>query len=327
MNWLNLQTSVIRSPEYVGCDPVQRATWLNLMIYCAEQENGGVIPSAASWKDRRWQQTCGVTKSEVEDKCELWSFDGDNLTLWGYPSEKEEEIQRNRESGHRGGKARSDAKIEAAKANGSKGGRPKTQAETQAETQAKPKRNPSENPTERKGIGKEEERKESPPYPPNKIKTPPPTPIPHGGEHSHPADFYDDEMPTENAKAMLELEKRVQSLRSGWSLPLGHTEQRQLMASARCLSALTKTEWQILRDYLFAKIPQGVPAWQPRTRSKFLENPADVWAHASEWHRKQQSNRPPSNTIPMPTPNTPRAVISREELAEVFGDPQLRKKI
>jgi hypothetical protein len=103
MNWLNLQTSVIRSPEYVGCDPVQRATWLNLMIYCAEQENGGVIPDCASWKDRRWQQTCGVTKPEVDDQCDLWSFDGENLTIWAYPAEKQEEIQKMRERGARGG--------------------------------------------------------------------------------------------------------------------------------------------------------------------------------------------------------------------------------
>ena len=306
MNWLNLQTSVIRTPEYVGSDPIQRANWLNLMIYCAEQENGGVIPDCKCWKDRRWQQTCGVTKSEADDQCELWSFDGDNLTLWGYPVEKQEEIQRNRESGHRGGKARSDAKIEAAKANGSKGGRPKTQAETQAGTQAEPKRNPSENPTERKG--KEKERKE----------TLPPTPQTEASEGEE--DFYEENMPTANAQSMLELEKRVRSLRSGWKLPLGHTEQRQLMAAARCLSALTAADWQVLRDYLFAKIPQGVPAWQPRTRSKFLESVADVWAHASEWHRKQQSKRPPSNTIPMPPPNSPRPVISREELAKVFGN-------
>jgi len=296
MNWLNLQTSVIRSPEYVGCDPVQRATWLNLMVYCAEQENGGVIPGAASWKDRRWQQTCGVTKDEVGDQCELWSFDGDNLNLWGYPTEKEEEIQRMRESGARGGKKRAE---NAAKS--------KEKQDGSSPPSTLPSSPPS---TERKG--KEKERKS------------PPTP--HGEESEASEVLYDEYLPTGNAQAMLELEKRVQSLKSDWKLPLGHTEQRQLMAAARCLSALTAADWQVLRDYLFAKIPQGVPAWQPRTRSKFLESVGDVWNYASEWHRKNQAKQP-SNTIPMPAPTQPRAVISREELAEVFGDPQLRKKI
>jgi hypothetical protein len=306
MNWLNLQTSVIRSPEYVGCDPVQRATWLNLMIYCAEQENGGVIPDCANWKDRRWQQTCGVTKPEVDDQCDLWSFDGENLTIWGYPAEKEEEIQRNRESGHRGGKARSEAKIEAAKANGSKGGRPKTQAETQAE----PKRNPSGNPTERKG--KEEERN----------RTLPPTP--HREESESAEDFYAENMPTANAQSMLDLEKRVRSLRSGWELPLAYTEQKLLSEASRCLSELTAAQWQTMKDYMHAKIPEGRPAWQPRTRTKFLETVGDVWNYASEWRKRQEASRPPPNTIPMPVSSRP--TISREELAEFF-DPIKKKKM
>jgi hypothetical protein len=242
----------------------------------------------------------------VDDQCDLWSFDGENLTIWGYPAEKEEEIQRNRESGHRGGKARSEAKIEAAKANGSKGGRPKTQAETQAE----PKRNPSENPTERKG--KEEERN----------GTLPPTPQSEASESAE--DFYEDNMPTANAQSMLDLEKRVRSLRSGWELPLAYTEQKLLAEASRCLSELTAAQWQTMKDYLYAKIPQGVPAWQPRSRTKFLENPSDVWTHASAWRKKQEASRPPPNTIPMPVSSRP--TISREELAEFF-DPIKKQKM
>ena len=289
MNWLNLQTSVIRSPEYVGCDPIQRATWLNLIIYCAEQENGGVIPSAASWKDRRWQQTCGVTKDEVGDQCELWSFDGENLNLWGYPTEKEEEIQKMRESGARGGKKRAE---NAAKS--------KEKQDSSSPPSTLPSSPPS---TERKG--KEKERKE----------TLPPTPQTEASESEE--DFYEENMPTGNAQSMLELEKRVRSLRSGWELPLAYSEQRQLAAAARCLSELTAAQWQTLKDYMHAKIPQGVPAWQPRMRSKFLENPSDVWAHASAWRKKQEASRP-TNTIPMPVSSRP--VISREELAKVFGN-------
>ena len=297
MNWLNLQTSVIRSPEYVGCDPIQRATWLNLMIYCAEQENGGVIPDCKSWKDRRWQQTCGVTKSEADDDCDLWSFDGENLTLWGYPTEKEEEIQKMRESGARGGKKRAE---NAAKS--------KEKQDSSSPPSTLPSSPPS---TERKG----KERKGILP------------PTPQGEASESEEDFYDENMPTGNAQSMLELEKRVRSLRSGWELPLAYSEQRQLAEAARCLSELTAAQWQTLKDYMHAKIPDGVPAWQPRMRSKFLENPSDVWAHAVNWKRKQEARRPPSNTILMPTPNAPRPVISREELAEVFGDTAIRKKM
>jgi hypothetical protein len=294
MNWLNLQTSVIRSPEYVGCDPVQRATWLNLMIYCAEQENGGVIPDCASWKDRRWQQTCGVTKPEVDDQCDLWSFDGENLTIWGYPAEKQEEIQKMRESGARGGKKRAE---NAAKS--------KEKQDSSSPPSTLPSSPPS---TERKG--KEEK------------GILPPTPQSEASESAE--DFYADNMPTTNAQSMLDLEKRVQSLKSGWGLPLGYTEQKLLAAASRTLSALNLAQWQTLKDYMHAKIPDGRPAWQPRTRTKFLETVGDVWNYASEWRKRHEASRPPPNTIPMPVSSRP--TISREELAEFF-DPIKKQKM
>jgi hypothetical protein len=294
MNWLNLQTSVIRSPEYVGCDPVQRATWLNLMIYCAEQENGGVIPDCASWKDRRWQQTCGVTKPEVDDQCDLWSFDGENLTIWAYPAEKQEEIQKMRESGARGGKKRAE---NAAKS--------KEKQDSSSPPSTLPSSPPS---TERKG--KEEK------------GILPPTPQSEASESA--GDFYAENMPTANAQSMLDLEKRVQSLKSGWGLPLGYTEQKLLAAASRTLSALNLAQWQTLKDYMHAKIPEGRPAWQPRTRTKFLETVGDVWNYASEWRKRQEASRPPPNTIPMPVSSRP--TISREELAEFF-DPIKKHKV
>jgi hypothetical protein len=294
MNWLNLQTSVIRSPEYVGCDPVQRATWLNLMIYCAEQENGGVIPDCASWKDRRWQQTCGVTKPEVDDQCDLWSFDGENLTIWAYPAEKQEEIQKMRESGARGGKKRAE---NAAKS--------KEKQDSSSPPSTLPSSPPS---TERKG--KEEK------------GILPPTPQSEASESAE--DFYAENMPTANVQSMLDLEKRVQSLKSGWGLPLGYTEQKLLAAASRTLSALNLAQWQTLKDYMHAKIPEGRPAWQPRTRTKFLETVGDVWNYASEWRKRQEASRPPPNTIPMPVSSRP--TISREELAEFF-DPIKKQKM
>jgi hypothetical protein len=113
MNWLNIEVSTIRKPEYVGADPIHRATWLNLMAYCAEQENGGIVAGCLEWKCRRWQQTCGVTKAEVEDACELWRFEGGNLAVWNYPLEKEIEVAAKRDGGRKGGLAK--AENEAAK--------------------------------------------------------------------------------------------------------------------------------------------------------------------------------------------------------------------
>jgi hypothetical protein len=143
MIWLNLQTSVIRAPDYVGAEPVQRATWLNVLVYSCEQENSGRIVGCRCWKDRQWQQTCGVTLAEVDSAAPLLRWNGDDLIVWSYPADKQAEIAAKREAGRRGGKISSEAKVSAARTNGAK--------HNPSTTQAQPKHNPSNNPTEGKG--------------------------------------------------------------------------------------------------------------------------------------------------------------------------------
>lgn len=96
MEWLNLEVSVIRRPEYVACDPVARATWLNVLAYCVEQENGGRVTGAKAWRDRQWQQTCGVMAREVSQAAPLLKFQGSDLVVLFYPSEKQREIEAKR---------------------------------------------------------------------------------------------------------------------------------------------------------------------------------------------------------------------------------------
>jgi len=148
MLWLNLQTNIIRSPEYVGAEPNQRATWLNVLIYCVEQENGGLIKNCESWKDRQWQQTCGVTIFEINNSEPLLYWIDLDLCVWNYPLYTEEVIKQRRESGRKGGLSKSEAKTQAAKDNGTK--------HNPSTTEANAKQNPSNNPTK----GKEREGKE-----------------------------------------------------------------------------------------------------------------------------------------------------------------------
>ena len=112
MIYLNLKTATLRSPEYIGSEPTARATWLSILCYCCEQENGGVIPACAGWKDRQWQQTCGVTFSEVREQSLLWEWRGDDLAVAFYPADKQAEIQAKREAGRRGGKRSGEARRE-----------------------------------------------------------------------------------------------------------------------------------------------------------------------------------------------------------------------
>lgn len=149
MDWLNLHTSTLDSDEFLGSEPVERATWICLLRYCIGQENGGRIVGAADWADRKWQQIARVTKREATASCALWSFDGLDLIVWAYPIEREIEIKKNREDGKRGG-------------------RPKGSGSRNRNPPVCPEEPPGETEGERKGKGKEGEgesaqARESPP--------------------------------------------------------------------------------------------------------------------------------------------------------------------
>jgi len=141
MNWINIQTATLRSPQFIGSDPTARGTWLAVLGYCYEQENGGKILGCIGWKDRQWQQICGVTRAEIDGSASLMQWQGDDLCVWSYPIETEDELKAKRAAGSKGGKARSQAKIEAARANGAK--------HNPSTTQAQPKQAPNE--IEKKG--------------------------------------------------------------------------------------------------------------------------------------------------------------------------------
>ena len=96
MNWLNINLANLRSPAYLGATPVERATWLQTLAYCVDQENGGRIAGAALWKDRQWQQTCGVTAREVRAATRLITIEGDDVRVAFFPLEKQTEVQARR---------------------------------------------------------------------------------------------------------------------------------------------------------------------------------------------------------------------------------------
>lgn len=150
MDWLNIHRSTLAAEQFLGCEPIQRATWLCLMAYCADQENGGRIEGASEWGDRKWQQVVRVTKSEVSESCPLWSWEGGAVVVWAYPAEKEAEVRRNRENGGKGGRPPKPA-----------GNQVVTSGLTQMETQTKPtapisaETEEERKGKERKGRGKE----------------------------------------------------------------------------------------------------------------------------------------------------------------------------
>jgi len=106
MEWLKLDLKWTRSPEYIGSDPVSRATWLSLMAFCADKENGGRIEGCEKWPDRMWQQMCGVTLDETRQESALFTWDGEDLIVTFYPSKTEGIVQSRREAGKAGASAR-----------------------------------------------------------------------------------------------------------------------------------------------------------------------------------------------------------------------------
>ena len=148
MKYLNIYLPDLHSAPYIGSEPRERAAWLSVLGYCCEQENGGRIVGCRAWKDRQWQQTCGVTLKEVESASKLLVWDGQDLTVVFYPIDSERVVQAKRLGGSRGGQLSGQARAK----------------HTSTDTSSTPSSTPS---TERKGKEKEEEeernRKSAPP--------------------------------------------------------------------------------------------------------------------------------------------------------------------
>jgi hypothetical protein len=154
MEWLNLRTSTLNAPEYVGCEPRARATWLSVSLWSALQENGGRVAGAKRWKDRQWQQTCGVSLREVNDADPLLTWDAEDLIVWNYPRDKQEVVSINREVGRLGGLASARARAEKARLLASVQADGSTENEPGGSNSVQPNGSTERN---RKGIGKEGE--------------------------------------------------------------------------------------------------------------------------------------------------------------------------
>ena len=268
MNWLNLRTSVIRAPEYVGTEPIARATWFNVLVYSCEQENGGRIASAKAWKDRQWQQTCGVTLDEINASGPLLTWEGEDLVVWSYPSNKEAEVQARRQAGQRGGQSKTQAKAQASRSNGAR----HNPSGTQAPTEAKPKQNPSSNPTEREreGEGEGEGKENTPQSPPGGAQA--------GGEAT-PA--------TPPVKTATQV--RAETLfRRRLATPWGTAELKAWKANRATIDATTPEDWAALEAFYAFKETERHVVYRRQDLATLLNN----WAGEIDKARDFRANGP-----------------------------------
>ena len=110
MNWLNLEIKKLTSHEFLGSEPTERASWICLLRYCAQQENSGTIENCKDWGERKWMQLVGITKQEADETTQLWTWKNKSLVTWGYPISQECSVKAKREAGKLYGKGKSNSK-------------------------------------------------------------------------------------------------------------------------------------------------------------------------------------------------------------------------
>lgn len=119
----------------------------------------------------------------------------------------------------------------------------------------------------------------------------------------------------ESERADAALIEDIKSLRRAWQATplLSAREHRQFIRNRAMLQLFSTSDWQTLREFLAARIPDSSAYFQPRLLSKFLESPGEVLGHAVEWRSKL---RKPTAAPPPPPPE--QAPLSPQEISAIL---------
>ena len=318
MEYMNIPTALFSSPEFIGAEPVQRATWIALLAWCCTQENGGVIEGCRTWGMRRWMQTCGVMDKEVMAGGELYHFVGDDLVVFGYPGGVQELLERKRVI---------------ARENGKLGGRPrKTNAGTDMETEEKPTSVNSET-----NVGTEigtnvganvqnrkEERKEernmggeistvdsTPGEEPSTAPALPASPFPdrerlNDVRGMRCADNHADLVSSPGAARFV---AACLDINPSWgrTIPTAIETAAALEAYRSAQGRVTPRDMEMLKAYYASGLTHdrsNKAFWRPDSRKKFWECFGDVLTHADRWAKETRWK--PAAARKKPKPEAPR---------------------
>ena len=291
MEYINIPLYVIRSNEYIGADPTQRATWLSLIAWSCDQENMGRIAGARSWGDRRWMQSCGVMASEVAESCGLFRWDGDDLVISFYPADAQREIERKREI---------------ARANGRKGGRkptPEPIPETNVGSDVGNQRwiaNEASLESEKKGKEKKGNREgeittvdstpgeEAPAAPVQPAQSFPVRERLNDVRGMRCADNHADMGASPGAARFM---AACLEINPSWSrtMPTAIEQAAALEAYQSAQGRVTPRDMEMLRDYYASGLTEDCKKkafWRPDSRKKFWECFGDVLTHADRWAKE-----------------------------------------
>ncbi len=111
MEYINIHTRTLGSEAFLDAEPVDQSTWLLLLSFCCNQENGGRIVGCGTWLDQKWiRMTGGVTVERAARACPLWRWDGADILVTHYPLEQEAKLQAQRNGGKIGGQKSGEAR-------------------------------------------------------------------------------------------------------------------------------------------------------------------------------------------------------------------------
>jgi len=111
---------------------------------------------------------------------------------------------------------------------------------------------------------------------------------------------------------------KIRGLRREWGRAgLNAGEARALRKNLSVLAEFGDSEWEIVREYLGARLPEGKPGWQPRIRIEFIRTATDVFGYALE--RDQMKKQAVAGRVAEPVKTLEREKIPRSELAQYFG--------
>lgn len=318
MEYINIPLYVIRSNEYIGADPSQRATWLSLVAWSCDQENMGRIAGARSWGDRRWMQSCGVMASEVAESCGLYHWDGDDLVISFYPADAQREIERKREiaraNGRKGGRKPTSEPMPETNVGSNIGNQPRIANDTPSESEKKGK--------EKKGNREGETTTvDSTPW----EDVPPPPPVFSSPSRPRIADNH----PAADPRAWQFIVACLQ-VNPVWSktMPTAQEHGIALEAWESCKGSVTPKDIRLLQAYYASDLDsdrKGKPFWRPDSRSRFWEKFNDVLTHATRW-AKETRWKPKTQQATKSKDETTDAVsaensLSIEEALKALHDP------
>jgi hypothetical protein len=115
---------------------------------------------------------------------------------------------------------------------------------------------------------------------------------------------------------------QIKSLRKEWgALPALSAREARVFAKNRGLFGMFPADaWEVIREFLAARLPDGAAVFQPILLVKFLENPGGVLGQAKAWKEKQ---RPRFEVVKAPP--GPATAEDAAALAEFLKKPEPKR--